>query len=82
MVKKDKPLVKVADGKAAPSTEELLHKIIPVKHFVQDAREWSQSVSSDPATRLDVIGLQVCASVPARGGGGVGSGKAKACRLA
>ena len=53
-------VVKVADGKGVPSTEELLNKMIPVKHFHQDAREWAQSISSDPATRLDVIGLQVC----------------------
>lgn len=50
---------KLSEAKGVPSTEELLNKVIPTKHFQQENREWAQSISSDPATRLDVIALQV-----------------------
>ena len=40
-------------------TEEILDSILPPREWEEDGQLWRQSVSSTPATRLDVINLQV-----------------------
>ena len=40
-------------------TEELLDSILPPREWEEEGQLWRQSVSSTPATRLDVINLQV-----------------------
>ena len=39
-------------------TEEILDSILPPREWEEDGQLWRQSVSSTPATRLDVINLQ------------------------
>lgn len=41
-----------------PQTEDILNSIIPPREFEEDGQKWIQFVSSNPATRLDVINLQ------------------------
>ena len=40
-------------------TEEILDSILPPREWEESGQLWRQSVSSTPATRLDVINLQV-----------------------
>lgn len=65
LIKYSPPAVLVKDKvsssaaqKAKASSEELLEKIVPTKYFRLENREWVQAVSSDPATKLDVVNLQ------------------------
>ncbi|XP_015597937.1 axonemal dynein light intermediate polypeptide 1 [Cephus cinctus] len=39
-------------------TVEILNGILPPKKWEEDGQEWTQQISSTPATRLDVINLQ------------------------
>lgn len=48
-------------------TEDILNSILPPREWTAEGQLWVQYVSSTPATRLDVINLQV----RARGGTGV-----------
>ncbi len=43
---------------AKTETEEILDSILPPREWEEDGQLWRQSVSSTPATRLDVINLQ------------------------
>mmetsp|Transcript_52750 Transcript_52750/g.60625 ORF Transcript_52750/g.60625 Transcript_52750/m.60625 type:complete len:237 (-) Transcript_52750:64-774(-) len=49
---------KAAEKSAIPQTEDILNSIIPPREFEEDGQRWIQFVSSNPATRLDVINLQ------------------------
>ena len=40
-------------------TEDILNSILPPREWTEDGQLWVQFVSSTPATRLDVINLQV-----------------------
>ena len=40
-------------------TEEVLDSVLPPREWSEDGQLWVQRVSSTPATRLDVINLQV-----------------------
>ena len=40
-------------------TEEILDSVLPPREWTEDGQLWVQRVSSTPATRLDVINLQV-----------------------
>lgn len=40
-------------------TEEILDSVLPPREWSEDGQLWVQRVSSTPATRLDVINLQV-----------------------
>ena len=46
-------------GAARSETEEILDSILPPREWEEEGQLWRQSVSSTPATRLDVINLQV-----------------------
>ena len=48
------------DFRQRSETEEILDSILPPREWEEDGQLWRQSVSSTPATRLDVINLQVC----------------------
>ena len=52
-------------GAARSETEEILDSILPPREWEEEGQLWRQSVSSTPATRLDVINLQVREAVPA-----------------
>lgn len=45
------------DGKST-ATEDILNSILPPREWTEDSQLWMQSVSSTPATRMDVINLQ------------------------
>jgi len=45
-------------AKQRSETEEILDSILPPREWEEDGQLWRQSVSSTPATRLDVINLQ------------------------
>jgi dynein light intermediate chain len=45
-------------SKVASQVEVILNSIVPPREWNQDGKLWVQSVSSTPATRLDVIALQ------------------------
>lgn len=49
---------KAAEKSAVPQTEDILNSIIPPREFEEEGQRWIQFVSSNPATRLDVINLQ------------------------
>jgi len=49
----------VNDSKAPTQTEDILNSILPPREWTEDGQLWIQYVSSTPATRLDVINLQV-----------------------
>lgn len=57
---KDRPLsagaATIADAKR--ETEEILNSILPPRTWEEDGQMWTQTVSSTPATRQDVINLQ------------------------
>ena len=40
-------------------TEEILDSVLPPREWSEEGQLWVQRVSSTPATRLDVINLQV-----------------------
>ena len=40
-------------------TEEILNSILPPREWSEEGQLWKQCVSSTPATRLDVMNLQV-----------------------
>ena len=46
-------------SKQRSETEEILDSILPPREWEENGQLWRQSVSSTPATRLDVINLQV-----------------------
>ena len=46
-------------AKQRSETEEILDSILPPREWEEGGQLWRQSVSSTPATRLDVINLQV-----------------------
>ena len=46
-------------AKQRSETEEILDSILPPREWEENGQLWRQSVSSTPATRLDVINLQV-----------------------
>ena len=50
-------------AKQRSETEEILDSILPPREWEEGGQLWRQSVSSTPATRLDVINLQVCLSM-------------------
>ena len=50
---------KAASAKERSETEEILDSILPPREWEEEGQLWRQSVSSTPATRLDVINLQV-----------------------
>lgn len=39
-------------------TEEILNTILPPREWEEDGQMWRQCVSTNPATRLDVVNLQ------------------------
>lgn len=49
---------KGADGKGGTQTEDILNSILPPREWTDEGQLWMQYVSSNPATRLDVINLQ------------------------
>ncbi|XP_032691487.1 axonemal dynein light intermediate polypeptide 1 [Odontomachus brunneus] len=65
-VRKEPTLTKVSACKVQTTipadvrreTVQILNRILPPKEWEEDGQIWSQSVSSTPATRLDVINLQ------------------------
>jgi dynein light intermediate chain len=54
-------------GGAVPQTEDILNSILPPREFEEDGQKWVQFVSSTPATRLDVLNLQVTVNCAERG---------------
>ena len=54
---KKKGLPPVSDKKST-QTEDILNSILPPREWTDDGQLWVQYVSSTPATRVDVIGLQ------------------------
>ncbi len=55
--KTKKKLPPVTDKKST-QTEDILNSILPPREWTDDGQLWVQYVSSTPATRVDVIGLQ------------------------
>ena len=47
-----------SEASARSETEEILDSILPPREWEEHGQLWRQSVSSTPATRLDVINLQ------------------------
>lgn len=47
------------DAQKNQQTEEILNSILPPREWSEEGQLWKQCVSSTPATRLDVINLQV-----------------------
>ena len=45
-------------GDSVDETQEILDSILPPREWEEDGKLWRQSVSSTPATRLDVMNLQ------------------------
>ncbi|CAH8428557.1 unnamed protein product [Schistosoma turkestanicum] len=48
----------VTEAKSSQQTEEILNSILPPREWSENNQLWIQRVSSTPATRLDVVGLQ------------------------
>lgn len=46
------------DTQRDQKTEDILNSILPPRDWSEGGQQWVQSVSSTPATRLDVINLQ------------------------
>jgi len=40
--------------------DEMIHAMLPAREWVEESGIWTQHVSMEPASRLDVITLQVC----------------------
>lgn len=55
---KPQQTLKKADMKAVSQTEDILNSILPPREWTDEGQLWVQHVSSNPATRLDVINLQ------------------------
>lgn len=57
---KDRPLSAGAAAglEARRETEEILNSILPPRTWEEEGQLWTQTVSSTPATRQDVINLQ------------------------
>ena len=53
--KKELPPV---ESKGVAQTEDILNSILPPREWTEEGQLWVQYVSSNPATRLDVINLQ------------------------
>lgn len=53
-----------ADAQKNQQTEEILNSILPPREWSEDSQLWKQCVSSTPATRLDVLNLQVYTCTP------------------
>lgn len=47
------------DGKKEKGATAILNQILPPKEWMEDGVSYTQNVSDAPATRLDVIKLQV-----------------------
>ena len=67
LIDKEQPSTSPRPKSAPPSTgssevrdetEEILDSILPPREWEEDGKLWRQSVSSTPATRLDVMNLQ------------------------
>lgn len=57
--RKPKPSIPQLDRKTAlPATEDILNAILPPREWTADNQLWVQTVSSTPATRIDVVNLQ------------------------
>jgi hypothetical protein len=69
--KRAKIAVPKLDRKSAlPATEDILNAILPPREWkTDDGQLWVQHVSSTPATRIDVMNLQVRRGVGGWGGG-------------
>ena len=48
-----------AEAQKSQQTEEILDSVLPPREWSEEGQLWVQRVSSTPATRLDVINLQV-----------------------
>ena len=59
-----------------PSTEDILSTILPPRSWTQDGQLWTQHVSSTPATRIDVVNLQVGPRAHLRSGDRLASSRA------
>lgn len=46
------------DSQKSQQTEEILNNILPPREWTEGSQLWVQSVSSTPATRLEVMTLQ------------------------
>lgn len=55
---KERPSSAGAIVDARKETEEILNSILPPRTWEEDGQLWTQTVSSTPATRQDVINLQ------------------------
>jgi len=49
---------KTANDKSTSQTDDILNSILPPREWTEDGQLWVQYVSSNPATRLDVVNLQ------------------------
>ncbi|KAL0237541.1 hypothetical protein PCE1_000935 [Barthelona sp. PCE] len=58
LLKFRKPVLVSSSPKAESHTEDILDSILPPKKVDRDGQLWVQSVSSTPATRLEVVQLQ------------------------
>lgn len=48
-----------AESQRNKQTEEILDNVLPPREWSEEGQLWVQRVSSTPATRLDVLNLQV-----------------------
>lgn len=51
-----------AEAQKNQQAEEILDSVLPPREWSEEGQLWVQRVSSTPATRLDVINLQVCSA--------------------
>lgn len=58
MEKGGRPPTEGAMNDTRKETEEILNSILPPRCWDEDGQMWTQTVSSVPATRQDVINLQ------------------------
>ena len=49
---------KSSNEKSTSQTDDILNSILPPREWTEDGQLWVQYVSSNPATRLDVVNLQ------------------------
>lgn len=52
-----------AEAQKNQQAEEILDSVLPPREWSEEGQLWVQRVSSTPATRLDVINLQVRSSI-------------------
>merc|ERR1712217_446748 len=50
--------VQLPPVESKPNTDDVLHALLPPREWIEDAKHFTQYVSNQPATRLDVIQLQ------------------------